>query len=379
MPGPQAFPASPLAGGQAAAGGGAYMDANGRPIILPAQYSAPVDGGYGACPPGYGDGLYADFGGYSMPDQVGPHYFDVSVESVFLQNDDALDGIGPLASIGAAGPTALDPSNGTGDYEAGWKIAARLDLGPLSVFEATYAGLYDIGFSQTINSVDVAPGGVDFQLFSPFSQFGVGTLIPGVDDGQTYSVTYDASLQSTELSYRRYWVGNNPRISGTYLLGFRYTRLKETVTYDTVGLDTPVTTASASRLWQGDNELLGFQLGGDGWIGLRQGLRFGIESKAGVYNNHYVFQNAAVTPGGASDFSSVTKGDQVSFIGEANASFVADILPSWSIRGGYQVLYMSSLAAVGSTIDPTDYFATTVNTQGDALYHGFFGGLEYVW
>lgn len=382
-PGPQAYPAAPLAGGHAAAGGGAFVDVHGQPIIMPAQYMGPVDSYAGGCPPagygnGDGDGLYADFGGYSMPDQVGPHYFDVAVEAVFLQNDDAFEGVTPFASIGAAGPTALAPSANTDEFEPGWKIAGRYDVGPLSVLEATYSGLYDIGFSQTINSVDVAPGGVDFQLFSPFSEFGTGTLIDGVDDGQTYNITYDAKLQSAEFSYRRYWVGYNPRISGTYLAGFRYTQLKETFTYNTAGL-VGITVDTANRLWAGDNELLGFQFGGDGWIGLRQGLRFGVETKGGVYNNRYVFQNAAVTPGGVSDFSSVVKGNQVSFLGEMTAQLVADILPSWSLRGGYQVLYMSSLANVGNNINATDYFSTTVNTQGDALYHGFFGGLEYIW
>ncbi|MBX3434588.1 MAG: hypothetical protein KF847_14815 [Pirellulales bacterium] len=381
-PGPAAFPASPLAGGPAAAAGGAYTDVYGNPIVLPASYCGPAGDPYGACPAGYpggGDGMYADFGGYSMPDQVGPHYFDVSVETVFLQNDDSFEGVAPLASIGAAGPTALAPSGLTDDYEAGWRIALRYDLGPLSVLEATYMGLYDIGFGASLNSVDVAPGNQDFQLFSPFSQYGVGTLIPGVDDGQTYSINYQADLQSTEFSYRRYWVGANPRVSGTYLLGFRYLRLTEDFTFNTVGLVTPVATGEASRLWSSENDLLGFQLGGDGWIGLRQGLRLGSEVKAGVYNNRFVFQNAGDLPGQQSDFNSVTKGNQVAFASEANVVMVADILPSWSIRGGYQVLYLNSLATVGNNIDPTNYFSTAANTQAHALYHGFFGGLEYIW
>ena len=34
-------------------------------------------------------------------------------------------------------------------------------------------------------------------------------------------------LQTAEMSYRRYWVGFIPRVSGTLLAGFRYTKLKE--------------------------------------------------------------------------------------------------------------------------------------------------------
>jgi hypothetical protein len=58
---------------------------------------------------------------------------------------------------------------------------------------------------------------------------------------------------------------------------------------------------------------------------------------------------------------------------------VADILPSVSIRGGYQVLYLNSLVTVGNNIDPVDVTSTVLYTQADALYHGFRGGIEYIW
>ena len=55
------------------------------------------------------------------------------------------------------------------DYEPGWKIAVRYDLGPLSVFEATYMGLYDMACGD-----EVAFGRVPIRrrisLFSLFSE-----------------------------------------------------------------------------------------------------------------------------------------------------------------------------------------------------------------
>ena len=365
---PAAMPASPLAGGMPATAGGSYMDVYGNPIVLPAQYCAP-DQAYGACPPGAGDGLYADFGGYSMPDQVGPHYFDVSAEAVFLRPDGLLDGIGPLSTIGLGNTddTLPSPATGLNDYEAGWRIALRYDLGPLSVLEATYTGLYDIGFTSSVTAENN-------DLFSAFSNFGLNNTFLELDNASVHRFSYDSDLQSTEFTYRRYWVGANPRISGTLLTGFRYVRMTEQMAFFGSGLNGSGTIALNS-----ENDLLGGQFGGDGWIGLRQGLRFGVEGKAGVYNNRFKLAKTGVFSAATPDFVAAAEGNQVAFVGESRALLVADILPSWSLRGGYEVLYISSLATVGSNLSTTAPSSILVNSQGDALYHGFTAGFEYVW
>ncbi|MDC0936643.1 BBP7 family outer membrane beta-barrel protein [Pirellulales bacterium] len=377
-----AMPASPLAGGMTAMDGSGYIDAHGNPVVVPAQYMA--DGGY--CPPaaGYGDGMYADFGGFGV-DQCGPHYFDVALDAVTLQDEDRFEGVGPLGSVGvgANAPRVLDPANGATNYEVGWQITARLDFGPLSVLEATYMGIYDFGFTESVRSVDVTNPSQDFQLFSAFSNFGLGTLIPGLDDGRSYTTQDNADLQSTEFTYRRYWVGSRPRISGTMLAGFRYIRYTDEFILQSVGLVDPVNVGSVTRSWDGTNDLLGGQIGGDMSICLRQGLRVNIETKAGVYNNRYEFRHvgdfADGFTGSPADFDSTTIGNQVSFAGEGKAEVVFDILPSLSLRGGYRVLYMSSLATPGDNIVTADITDTTVRTQSDALFHGFHGGLEFVY
>ena len=136
---------------------------------------------------------------------------------------------------------------------------------------------------------------------------------------------------------------------------------------------------------ESENDLLGAQIGGDGWITLRQGLRLGGEIKAGIYNNHYVFTNAGdfIDPYGLpdvpDDFRTTAKRDQVAFAAEGAASVVIDILPSLSLRGDYRVLYINSLASAGGNIDPSNYFSTALQSQADGLFHGFNAGLEYIW
>ncbi|RIK78378.1 MAG: hypothetical protein DCC67_11625 [Planctomycetota bacterium] len=235
-------------------------------------------------------------------------------------------------------------------------------------------GLYDIDFDETVRSVDVAPGGVDFQLNFVGSDYGI-TPILGVDEGSVYNVNYQSDLQSTELSYRRYWVGWNPRISGTYLAGFRYLRLTEDLNFNAVALG-----GNSNLFWGNSNDLVGAQFGGDAWIGLRQGLRLGIDSKAGIYNNRYEFAHSTAIPDPAvTNVDFHADGNQVAFAGETRLDLVADVLPSFSIRGGYRVLYLNSLVTVGNNINPDNITSTAVLTQADALYHGFHAGLEYIW
>jgi len=391
--------ASPLAGGPAAAQGGQFMDVQGNSIVLPASYcqSCPGDaggyGGYGGAA-GYGDPMAVDFGGYGT-DQSGPHYFDVSLESVFLSRD-AFEGVGTFISNGI-GNTPVNPVDsglaGQDEYEAGWRIAFRYDLGPLSVLEATYMGLYDIGFTQQLDST-TATGNPNF-LFTIFSDFGTNPIggFASIDAGNQYTFSYKSDFQSTEFNYRRYWMGFNSRVTGTFLMGARYFRLTEDFTWGISAADPTQGAGATDQVFStlrstSENDLVGFQMGGDGWLTLRQGLRIGTESKAGIYNNRFKLNNSGVFPNPSvgtgpnaspMDFSTPSEGNQVAFAAESSVTLVADLLPSLSVRGGYQVYYLSSLATVGGNLASATLGGNNFATQGDALYHGFSGGIEYVW
>mgnify|MGYP001450441969 CR=1 FL=1 len=378
-----AMPAAPLAGGMAAMGG-SYVDPHGNSIVMPASYAPPCGpggpGAYGGYAMGDPGSAYVDFGGYG-PDQCGPYYFDVAVHAVFLRGENLFQDVPPLASVTALGPTIMNPDADFDDYEPGWQIMVRYDLGPLSVLEATYMGLYDIGFTDTrfseIETDRFFGLPQQDQLNSVFSGYGANPIL-GLDEGNVYTLDYQADLQSTELSYRRYWVGYHPRISGTYLLGARYLRMTEDLNFSTVTNSLSLEPLNGNLRYEADNDLVGFQMGGDGWICLRQGLRLGGETKVGIYNNRFKYYNAATLPDQDLDpFNN--DGNQVAFAGEASLDLVADILPSFSIRGGYRVLYMNSLVTVGNNIDPAELVSTTVYTQADALFHGFHAGLEYIW
>ena len=144
--------------------------------------------------------------------------------------------------------------------------------------------------------------------------------------------------QTAEISYRRYWLGYTPRISGTLLAGFRYTRVNENFQFSAQGSEQfpqnppqGVALAALDYKEDCDNNLAGFQTGGDIWVSLCQGIRFGTEAKVGIYDNHSVLANRiATTPSGVQPpaLFEEFKDDHAAFISEGSFDVVADILPS---------------------------------------------------
>ena len=398
------------------------MNAHGEAITQACYQGGCPSGGcspHGACGCGprgggglLGGGLLGGALGAGMfADQCGPHYFDFSAEYLWYQRSDEIVNESMIISTFGFANDA-DVTNGTipasqialtgdslgEDMNHGYRLAGRLDLGALSVAEFTYSSLYTEGANDSVTARGPA---LTDQLFSVFSLYGTATNgnfgDPGAagaptgpnfaetDNASLHSISYKAQLQSAEANYRRYWVGYDPRISGTLLVGFRWTNLNEEMTFFSQGVDGNISLGSET-----DNILAGAQAGGDAWICVTPGIRIGGEAKAGIFNNHYTFNNT----GGAG--ASRIEGDQAAFLTEAKLSAIANITPSCSLKIGYEVLYMSDLAQMGDSLfasmpygDINNISTTPVGgnispsmpstTNGDAFYHGAHAGFEFIW
>jgi hypothetical protein len=136
------------------------------------------------------------------------------------------------------------------------------------------------------------------------------------------------------------------------------------------------------------NNLAGFQTGADMWICLTQGLRFGTEGKVGLYNNHWRITNQIVT----TPFNTIPPelfekfdGNTAAFIGEGSIDLVADILPSLSVRAGYEFMFLNSLVLAGENFNQTSPYGNQgvrepiKNDQGELFYNGGHVGIEYIW
>ena len=381
---------------------------HGHPAAMRGGFTGPFPmGAGGTCPP-HGYDLMNDVGveGF-LVDQRGPHYFDLRAEALYLERDETFGPDVDFTSLnigppGGAGPIVLSSGDLEYDEEIGFRIIGRYDIDPLSVFEFGYMGIYDYESSATATSDQN-------ELFSLFSNFGnfnpflpVQVTVPGGPMVQTerasrHSISIESDLQTAELSYRRYWVGYIPRISGTLLAGFRYTKLDEEFVFSTVGstLEPPGgPPAEFEYTVDADNDLAGFQAGGDVWIGLIQGLRFGAEGKVGLYNNHYTLINTIdsdpLPPQPVPEIfldEEEFRENQPALIAEASVDLVADILPSWSLRVGYEVLFINSVVLAGDNFNTGSPFGLNgqepripfVDDQNDVFYHGGHVGLEYIW
>ena len=198
--------------------------------------------------------------------------------------------------------------------------------------------------------------------------------------------------------FRRYWVGYNPRVSGTILLGFRYTSLSEQLGFTSIGtLENPTGVFNANPQYtidvnaDADNHLAGFECGGDVWVTVLQGVRIGTEVKVGIYDNDYDFSGSAIAVDGSpAGVTSGLSGNQVSFLTEAKLMAVVDITPSCSLKAGYEILYISDLALMNgglAQIQPygdingiaADLPGMSATTDGEVTYHGFHAGLEWTY
>lgn len=368
----------------------------------------------GGCGCGGGYGLLSCLSGGCMGanQQCGPHYFDFSLEYLYYQRDEdpltsdtIISTFGFANTVGAPpelGPipdnsVALRGSDVSSDEAHGYRITGRVDVGALSFAEFAYSGVF---FDDEGVAVERSANVTD-RLFSIFSLYGTatngdfGVAAPGAPTGTDFEETdnatlhrldYEADLQTAEATFRRYWVGYSPRVSGTLLAGFRYTSLEEELGFFSQSDDGSISIDSDT-----DNRLAGFQFGGDAWVCLFPGMRVGGEIKAGVYNNSYVMASSTLASDGSPSSSSRTEGDQVAFLTEAKVTAVANITPSLSVRAGYEVLFMNELANSGdnllnsmpygdiNNISANSPAGVPASTDAEALFHGAHAGLEYTW
>ena len=166
-------------------------------------------------------------------------------------------------------------------------------------------------------------------------------------------------MQSAEISYRRYWLGYVPRISGTLLAGFRYTRLDDDFSSKRKARNQPLnfpfgplaaldtkknakTTSPASK---------SAAISGSACVkacGSARKPKFGYLQQPLLLTNEITTTPFGTTP---PTLFEEFEGRQAAFIGEGSVDLVADILPSVSLRVGYEVLFMNSLVLAGENFN----------------------------
>ncbi len=216
--------------------------------------------------------------------------------------------------------------------------------------------------SQLVNGTE--PASYDF--------FEFGNVVPDAGVGTAFQTSYESTLTSVELNTRtRQWSRFAP------MAGLRFIELQDN--FDRLAADASSELQTSST----DNELWGFQVGGEGLLWDGGPVRLQTSVKAGVF-----FNDLDLSTGGGDITSGTTtiettqkfSASQVAYFGEVNVELAYRIGRAFSIRAGYTAMWLDGVALAPDQHDDFN-IASQFGTfdYGTVLYHGSYVGAEFVW
>jgi len=339
---------------------------------------------------GHHGGLFHDLFGWLAPYPDGgcgaPRWFDYSLEYMYLNRETTVSPGIDLTSAGILGPTVLSTDDLDFNASHSFRFTAMLQAGAGSNWEFNYFGLHF--FNAEASVIDDTNS-----LFSVFSDFGTNPFLgfEATDESDFQAIQYDSDFDNFEINFRQRWNAPNCRYQGSWLVGVRYFKLEENFFYlaqaDTFnGLPGP--RQQAVFVTDVNNSLTGAQIGGDLWACIVPGVKVGGEVKAGVYGNHAGVDNLIISSSVPAPFEEDLNQTDVAFIGEANFQALYRISYNWTLKFGYTLLYADGVALAPNnfnTTPPAVLFPTPENreafidTNSSVFYHGFTGGVEFLW
>ena len=339
---------------------------------------------------------------YSEGGRCTPHWFDVHMEAVFLQRNRVSDRV-DFTSLGVTVPGA-DPdivlSSDSLDLSTapGLRVTGVLQTGAASSLELTYLGLTHWSDAASVSDE------VSNLLFSPFSDFGRRPpAVPyfgyvDVDAAYYHSIALKSVLDSIELNYRRRWVGPSCMLQGSWLAGFRYFQLRESLEYitRTHNLHPDASEGYCDYTVGTANHLYGFQGGGDAWLCIVPGLEIGVEGKAGIYGNDARQRTSILANSIDPPLLEAENNTRASFVSELDFMVTYRLNPKFTVRGGYMLMWADGLALAvenfnsappnafdpiggGGIPGPVPERVVSLKDSGHVFWHGWTVGAEYMW
>jgi hypothetical protein len=311
-------------------------------------------------------------------------WYDVAIEATNLQR-----------SSGASRPLLFDRPGGAPTFSSGdldvngneWGLKASLAIlfGAGGNIETTYIGLNEWEDSRRIAVTPPGP-------LTAFSFDAAGTQIAFDEFTQATSLGIDArsAFHSTELNYRRRWVGPYGRFQGSWVWGVRYFDVDESFAFSANGPDT----FYARTLTR--NAVTGGQIGGDLWWNLIPGVNLGVEYKTGLFGL-VAEQETLLTSrtGAVTNYAFHEEADDVetTTMTEISAMLVYRLTYSWALRGSYTLINIRDMALAATNFNPStgpidpiigqsSAFAgreVSINNSERYRVQGWTFGIEYIW
>lgn len=230
-------------------------------------------------------------------------------------------------------------------------------------------------------------------LIVPF-QIDGNTVGGPFDQADTMQAVYTSRINSFEANYhlkRRMrrdqmvleptgeWIRRaSPTWTREFLAGVRFIDVTDRVEWGAQNL-LQANGEDGYYLVRTDNNMVGAQIGGahayqtDRWS-------VSLLGKAGMLlNDAKGRQRLTITndPNG-DNFSTRQAEEQLSFLGEVRITSRVHLTPNWSIRSGYELMYLTNTALAAHQL----FFLpvqSQLGTSGDPFYHGWTVGLEGYW
>ena len=348
-----------IAGAGAMAGGGLMAGLN------PFSANLPKYGGYGTQVFGAQHGPYGT-GGCCLP-----RWFDVHAEALYWQRD--LGDATGISSRGVSGPIVLSTDDLDLEHELGFRITGAYNLFAGTGLELTYFGGFDWSGAGSVTG-----NGDLFHVFSDFGQLPVpGLGFPETDAANFHGIEYSSELDNLELNLRRRWVSASCLLHGSWLAGVRYIQYQE----DLIATSR-TDLGSMSYAVEAQNDMIGFQLGAEGYVCISPRMKVGADIEAGVYGNRASQTTnfvSTLSPGINEDIED----DEAAFAYEANLIGLFRLTPRLTIRGGYQFFFLDNVATGVGNFNTQSPFALNrtafIDNNGEAFFHGGNLGFEFLW
>ncbi|MEQ8784982.1 MAG: BBP7 family outer membrane beta-barrel protein [Pirellulaceae bacterium] len=349
-------------GGYSCVGDNSYMDAMGAP--------------WTACGVGCGAdcGWYGGAAGLIMTRDTGNgywfSYYDSNEAAQLLDTRDTIEwGGGAEAWIGK------------------WFACGQFGV------EGVYWGLYP-GEGETNLYAGGQPGNLNAILnFNQLNYNGFAANM-STDAAQRHRLRTNYQAHNAEINFLGGMLGGYGATRFNWLAGFRYFRFEDGLEFASDPLDTTFSGAAPEIYYNVDvdNNLFGFQLGGNGEVYLTQRFSLDLGAKFGLFGNHV---NHSQSIGGSAGLATINNGpflgqaynvnsqtDTVSFLGEMRAGMNYQITNHWRLLGGYRAVGVTGLALTTNQI-PMDLRGlndvNAVDTNGSLILHGAYAGAEFTW
>ena len=208
-----------------------------------------------------------------------------------------------------------------------------------------------------------------------------------------HQVDLNNNFDSLELNYRRRWQGPGSMFQGSWLVGARYVKVTDNLTW--LSLVPPEPDAlPGERGGEGHytvtatNYMPGGQIGGDLWVCLVPGVHVGVEGKAALLGNNVRQKTDIWSVDPVNGFNGILptediRATKVAGLGELSIMATWRLNPKLTFRAGYTMVRIEGVATGIDNFNPDIPHLTTrtpfLNDGGQLTYRGFTVGGEWMW